>query len=82
MQKRHGWVAEGGLTRCANWAYLAQCYLPSFEEDSPMVEDKNLFRKALDAMLEVRSREAARQTDRSARVYGCDFGASRRGVAH
>jgi len=47
-----------------------------------MVEDKNLFRKALDAMLEVRSREAARQTDRSARVYGCDFGASRRGVAH
>jgi len=47
-----------------------------------MVEDKNLFRKTLDAMLEVRSREAARKIDRFARVYGCDFGTSRRGAAH
>jgi len=46
-----------------------------------MVDDKNLFRKALDAMIEARSREVARKIDRYARVYGCDFGASRKGVA-
>ena len=40
-----------------------------------MVEDKSFFRKALDAMIEARSREAARQVDRYSRIYGCDFGA-------
>lgn len=46
-----------------------------------MVEDKSFFRKALDAVIEARSREAARQIDRYARIYGCDFGASKRGSA-
>ncbi|WP_157970078.1 hypothetical protein [Pelagibacterium sediminicola] len=46
-----------------------------------MAEDKSLFRRALDAMVEARSREAARQIDRYARVYGCDFGASRKATA-
>lgn len=46
-----------------------------------MVEDKSFFRKALDGMIEVRNRDAARQVDRFARVYGCDFGASRKGAA-
>jgi len=46
-----------------------------------MVEDKSFFRKALDAMIEARSREAARQVDRYSRIYGCDFGASRKGAA-
>ena len=46
-----------------------------------MVEDKSFFRKALDAMIEARSREAARQIDRYSRIYGCDFGASRKGAA-
>lgn len=43
-----------------------------------MAEDKSFFRKALDAMIEGRSREAARQRDRYERMYGCDFGASRK----
>lgn len=46
-----------------------------------MAEDKNVFRRALDAMIEARSREAARQIDRYTRVYGCDFGASRKATA-
>ncbi|WP_164735076.1 hypothetical protein [Pelagibacterium lentulum] len=46
-----------------------------------MAEDKSFFRKALDAMVEARSREAARQIDRYSRVYGCDFGTSRKGNA-
>lgn len=43
-----------------------------------MVEDRSFFRKALDAMIEVRAREAARQVDQYTRVYGCDFGTSRK----
>lgn len=46
-----------------------------------MVEDKSFFRKALDAVIEARSREAARQIERHARIYGCDFGASKKGSA-
>lgn len=46
-----------------------------------MVEDKSFFRKALDAMVEARSREAGRQIDRYARIYGCDFGTSRKAAA-
>lgn len=46
-----------------------------------MAEDKSVFRKALDAMVEARSREAARQIDRYARLYGCDFGTSRKAAA-
>lgn len=47
-----------------------------------MVEDKSFLRKALDAVVEVRSREAGRQVDRFSRVYGCDFGTSRKAAAH
>lgn len=47
-----------------------------------MVEDKSFLRKALDAVIEARSREAARQVDRFSRIYGCDFGTSRKGVAN
>jgi hypothetical protein len=46
-----------------------------------MVEDKSFFRKALDAMVEARSREAARQIDRYARIYGCDFGTTKKSSA-
>ncbi|MCD7060113.1 hypothetical protein [Pelagibacterium xiamenense] len=46
-----------------------------------MVEDKSFFRKALDAMIEARGREAARQVDRYTRIYGCDFGTSKKSVA-
>jgi hypothetical protein len=57
--------------------------LPEFA-DAPrrddMVEDKSFFRKALDAMIEARSREAARQVDRYTRIYGCDFGTSKKGT--
>lgn len=45
-----------------------------------MVEDKSFFRKALDAMIEARGREAARQVDRYSRIYGCDFGTSKKGA--
>ncbi len=42
-----------------------------------MVEDKSFFRKALDGMIEARSREAARRVDLyRSRMYGCDFGTS------
>lgn len=43
-----------------------------------MVEDKSFFRKALDAMVEARSREAQRQLARYSREYGCNFGVSRK----
>lgn len=43
-----------------------------------MAEDKSFFRKALDAMVEARSREAARQVDRFAKIYGCDFGTTKK----
>ena len=46
-----------------------------------MVEDKSFFRKALDAMVESRSREAARQVERYSRIYGCDFGTSKKRTA-
>lgn len=46
-----------------------------------MVEDKSFYRKTLDAMLDGRSREAARQIDRHARIHGCDFGTTRKGEA-
>lgn len=45
-----------------------------------MAEDKSLLRKALDAMIEARGREAARQVERYQRVYGCDFGTSKKGA--
>lgn len=45
-----------------------------------MAEDKSFFRKALDAMVDARSREAARHIDRYNRIYGCDFGTSRKGM--
>lgn len=45
-----------------------------------MVEDKSFFRKALDAMVEARSREAGRQIERFNRIYGCDFGTSSKGA--
>lgn len=46
-----------------------------------MAEDKSFFRKALDAMVEARSREASRQVDRLAKIYGCDFGTSKKGAS-
>ncbi|WP_196257753.1 hypothetical protein [Pelagibacterium limicola] len=46
-----------------------------------MAEDKSFFRKALDAMVEARSREAARQIDRYQRMYGCDFGTSKKAAS-
>jgi len=46
-----------------------------------MVEDKSFVRKAFDAMIEARSREAARQVDRYTRIYGCDFGTTKKGAA-
>ncbi|WP_164730408.1 hypothetical protein [Pelagibacterium montanilacus] len=45
-----------------------------------MAEDKSIFRKAIDAMVEARGREAQRHIDRYQRIYGCDFGASRKGA--
>lgn len=47
-----------------------------------MVEDKSFLRKALDAVIEARSREANRQVDRVARIYGCDFGTSKKAAAN
>lgn len=46
-----------------------------------MAEDKSFFRRALDAMVEARSREAARIVDRVGKNYGCDFGTSRKARA-
>lgn len=43
-----------------------------------MVEDKSLFRKAMDAMVESRSREAQRRLAYYTREYGCNFGVSRK----
>lgn len=46
-----------------------------------MEKDKSLFRKALDAMVEARSREASRLVNQYARHYGCDFGVSQKADA-
>lgn len=51
--------------------------MPEYTEIE-MPEDKSFLRRALDAMVEARSREAQRHIDRHAPVYGCDFGTSKK----